>query len=104
MNEPVVTSPLGNPPERLKPEQRKAWREIANNCAFGVLTKADRHALEITSVLLAEFWMSGAAMSGTHISALERLLSKFGLTPADRSRVTVPQQKKENPFAKHKRM
>lgn len=103
MNEPVVTNPLGNPPKRLTDQEKIAWREISNNCAYGVLTKADRHSLEIAAVLLAEFWVNSVNMKGTHLSALERLLAKFGMNPADRSKVRVPEPKKENPFAKHKR-
>lgn len=103
MNEPVVTSLLGDPPSRLTPEQKNAWLEIANNCANGVLTQADRHSLEIAAVLLSEFWANGANMKGVHLSALTTILSKFGMNPADRSKVTAPEQKSENPFAKHKR-
>ncbi len=103
MNEPIVTNPLGDPPTRLTPEQKNAWLEVSNNCCHGVLTQADRHSLEIAAVLLAEFWVNGVNMKGTHLNTLNTLLSKMGMTPSDRSKVSVPEPKKENPFAKFKK-
>ncbi len=99
--EPIVNEELGSPPERLTDQQKEAWREIVNNCASGVLTKADRHTTEMAAVLLAEFWTGGMFMKGFQINLLERILSKMGLNPSDRSRVKVPQQKKENPFTRN---
>lgn len=99
-NEPKDLGELGDPPQRLNAEQLKAWNEIVENAAYGVLTKSDRHSLEITAVLLAEFWETGALMTGTHLNILNTSLGKMGLNPSDRSRVTVQQQKEENPFAK----
>lgn len=100
--EPQELGELGEPPDRLTALQAKAWREIGDNAAYGVLTKADRHSLEVAAVLLAEFWKNGAEMKGTHISMLNTLLSKMGMNPSDRSRVSVTEPKKVNPFAKFK--
>lgn len=101
--EPKSLDELGEPPKRLTAQQKEAWDEIANNCPCGVLTKADRHSLEMTAVLLAEFWANGAEMQGTHLSLLNTLFAKLGLNPSDRSRVTVPRPQKENPFSKNGR-
>ena len=98
--EPRALGELGEPPGRLTDLQASAWHEIVDNAAYGVLTQADRHSLEVASVLLAEFWKNGAEMKGTHISMLNTLLSKMGMNPSDRSRVSVTEPKKENPFAK----
>lgn len=102
-DEPRNLDELGKSPERLTAQQKEAWNEIANNCPHGVLTKADRHALEMTAVLLAEFWANGIQMQGTHLSLLNTLLAKMGMNPSDRSRVTVREPKNENPFSKHAR-
>lgn len=99
-SEPKDLDALGDPPKRLTAQQKEAWNEITNNCPHGVLTKADRHTLELTVVLLAEFWANGVQMQGTHLSLLNTLLAKMGMNPSDRSRVTVQQPKTENPFAK----
>ena len=92
-NEPKDLAGLGDPPKRLNGEQLKAWSEIVENAPYGVLTKGDRHSLEITSVLLAEFWETGALMTGTHLNILNASLSKMGLNPSDRSRVTAQEPK-----------
>ena len=102
-SEPSQLEELGSVPKRLINKQKEAWNEIASNCPHGVLTKADRHSLEMTAVLLAEFWETGVEMKGTHLSLLNTLLAKMGMNPSDRSRVTVREPKKENPFSKHAR-
>ena len=98
-SEPKDLGELGDPPKRLNAEQLAAWHEIVENTAYGVLTRSDRHILEITAVLLAEFWQAGALMTGTHLNILNASLGKMGLNPSDRSRVTAQEPKKENPFA-----
>lgn len=98
-NEPKNLAELGEPPERLNVKQLEAWFEVVQNVPSGVLTKSDRHTLEITAVLLAEFWGSGAGMMGTHLNALNALLGKLGMNPSDRSKISVTESKKENPFA-----
>lgn len=102
-SEPGQFEELGCIPERLTNKQKEAWKEITSNCPYGVLTKADRHSLEMTAVLLAEFWETGVEMKGTHLSLLNTLLAKMGMNPSDRSRVTVREPKKENRFSKHAR-
>lgn len=99
-NEPKDLDGLGDPPKRLSGEQLKAWIEIVENAPFGVLTKGDRHSVEITAVLLAEFWEYGAEMKGSNLSLLNTSLAKLGMNPSDRTRVTVKESKKENPFSK----
>ena len=37
-------------------------------------------------------------MQTAKLTRLETLLGKFGLTPSDRSKIVVPQQKEPNPF------
>lgn len=99
-NEPQDLPELGDPPKRLNDKQLEAWREIVANSAYGVLTGSDRHSLEIAAVLLAAFWRDGASMSAANISLLNSSLSKMGMNPSDRSRVTVQQPKAVNPFAR----
>lgn len=100
--EPKNLPDLGDPPNRLNDEQLKAWNEIVENSAYGVLTGSDRHSLEIAAVLLAAFWQNGANMPTANISILNSSLAKMGMNPSDRSRVTVQEPEKENPFAKFK--
>jgi len=98
-NEPQNLDELGEPPDRLSEQQLKAWNEIIENSPYGVLTKGDRHTVELTSVLLAEFWEVGAGMMGTHLNMLNTLLAKMGMNPSDRSKVFAQNPRKENPFS-----
>lgn len=97
--EPEVIEPLGEPPKHLDANQRKAWREIARTAPEGVLTRADRVSVELAAVLLAQLRGQGADFTPTRLAQLRYLLGQFGMTPADRSRVTLETKpRKPNPF------
>jgi hypothetical protein len=85
--EPVVTKKLGGPPKTFTDEQKKLWREFAKIVPAGVATYADRWAVEIVVCAMAKF--PAGTITGGERSQLTSLLSKFGLTPADRSRVVA---------------
>lgn len=85
--EPVVTKILGSPPKTCTDEQKKLWREFAKIVPAGVATYADRWAVEIVVCAMAKF--RAATISGAERGQLTSLLSRFGLTPADRSRVVA---------------
>jgi hypothetical protein len=85
--EPVVTKKLGGPPKTFTDEQKKLWREFAKIVPAGVATYADRWAVEIVVCAMAKF--RAGTITGGERSQLTSLLSKFGLTPADRSRVVA---------------
>lgn len=98
-NEPVVTAPVGDPPEDFTGAVLQAWNDINNWAPAGVLTIADRAAVESAARLLA------GERDGTNTCPmgcrLDKLLGKFGMTPSDRSKVSVsiPAPKPNNPFA-----
>lgn len=85
--EPVVTKRLGGPPKTCTEEQKKLWREYAKMVPAGVATYADRWAVEIVVSVMAKF--RAGTISGVETAQLMSLLSRFGLTPADRSRVVA---------------
>jgi hypothetical protein len=94
--EPVVTRKLGGPPKTFTDEQKKLWREFAKIVPPGVATYADRWAVEIVVCAMTKF--RAGTISGTETGHLTSLLSRFGLTPADRSRVVatvVPKEESE---------
>lgn len=98
-DEPVVHEPIGEPPKSFTADQLQAWNDLVTHCPSGVLTKADAMGVEEAARLLAK------SRAGTADSNDRRLfanyLSRFGMTPADRSRVKVVFQdsKPSNPFA-----
>jgi hypothetical protein len=98
-NEPVVTEPLGEPPKTFTGDQIQAWTDIVNYAPKGVLTSADTLAVERAARLLAKIRMGSA--SETEGRSFDALLGKFGMTPSDRSKVSVavPTQRPGNPFS-----
>jgi hypothetical protein len=88
--EPRATTPLGSPPERLEAREQEIWYEIAAQLAKGVGTGADRPAFEVLVCLMAMFRHERGKMNTALVSVLISLLGKFGLTPADRSKISVP--------------
>lgn len=59
----------------------------------GVLAKSDRSALEIACRLVRKVFHD--SINGAELSTLNSLLARLGMTPADRSNVSVPKQPEE---------
>lgn len=99
-NEPKNLPKLGAPPRYLSKDQKAAWRKIVKDAPAGILTQADEISVEIASRLYAE--MRAGTINRAGMKQLDSLLSKFGMNPSDRSKVSVPAKKKPstNPFAK----
>jgi hypothetical protein len=91
--EPVVTKRLGSPPKTFTDEQKKIWHEFAKVVPEGVATYADRWAVEIVVCAMAKF--RAGTITGAERAQLTSFLSRFGLTPADRSRVVATLAPKE---------
>ena len=102
LNEPQASGPLGDPPERLSADEKAAWLELEQIAPAGVLTKADRWLVEICAGIMASLRRGGIGREGVtngEVSLLMAGLRSMGLTPADRSRVSVPKEAEEdNPF------
>ena len=103
--EPKYPPGLGKPPADLSDEARKFWEEYAPRLAAGVATIVDRAAWQC----VCETWGELARKrkdpeAGIHtIDTIERRLwmglGKFGLTPADRSKVIgAGEKEKEDPW------
>lgn len=98
--EPVVREPLGAPPVSLAGAALVAWNEIVMTAPIGVLTEADRLAVEMAAHLLAEFRTDPTAFLPAKLMRLQSLLGTFGMTPSDRAKLSIPKAKeRENPFA-----
>lgn len=92
--EPKVEPGLGDPPEYFDDERRAAWREIEEMAPSGVLSRSDRLAAEMLADLLARF-RSGAKFTSADRRDMLAILSRFGMTAADRSRVAAPPAKEQ---------
>jgi len=99
--EPSVALPFGKPPAHLSRELKAAWREISRAAPCGVLTGADRVAVELAARLLVRI-RTADTFTAADANGLRSLLSSLGMTPADRSRVTAAHAgPPTNPFSKH---
>lgn len=90
--EPKVEPGLGDPPAHFGDDRRAAWLEIEEMAPAGVLSRSDRLAAEMLADLLARF-RSGAKFTSADRRDMLAILSRFGMTAADRSRVAAPKEK-----------
>jgi len=122
--EPRDARALGDPPERLPVDVVPFWRELVDQVQGGVLTYRDRWAVELAARLMAKAVGEQSAseimaliesaelesndikallkretISSAELSTLRSLLAALGMTPADRSKLSVPTEKPKNAFA-----
>jgi hypothetical protein len=95
-NEPVPKAGIGPAPSHMTDQERACWDEIVSIVPNGVLYDSDRLAVEITAKLLAKYRRD--EHSTPELTALRASLSSLGLTPADRSKIVVPDRDARNPF------
>lgn len=93
--EPTELEDLGACPSHLTIEQALAWEEIRADSHKGVLSRADRIALEVAAVLLVELRKKGGGMEAGKIGRLQSALGELGMTPASRAKVKVAPKKAE---------
>ncbi len=99
-SEPEITEPLGGPPESWPITAKLLWAELADLIPPGVATKADRLTFELLCRLVGVMRTGTEGLTPALAAQIRTCCAVFGLTPADRSRVSVPRLPKENPFAK----
>jgi hypothetical protein len=97
VGEPVVTKPLGGPPKHLTEDEKKLWREFARMVPYGVAKFSDRWAVEKLVRLFAK--ERKGTIRVAEGGQLLALFAKFGLTPSDRTKVSV-EVPKESALAK----
>jgi hypothetical protein len=86
---PPPSGPLGEPPEHLSEAVHACWLELASMVPSGVLTAADRIALEIASELLAQLRENPKQFPASKLTNLTSCLARLGITTADRQRIDV---------------
>ena len=89
-SEPNTGRGIGPAPDFLPEEQRKVWDEIVSDCAPGVFQSSDRTMMRVFTRLVAEFDADPAGFGGRKYQTMLALFARCGMTPSDRSRVSVP--------------
>ncbi len=84
--EPEVIGPLGDPPRGWPAGAKALWHEMVECAPEGVLTKSDRHLIEIAVRLLAQFRAEAEVKPAT-AAQFRACLSEMGMTPSARSRL-----------------
>jgi phage terminase small subunit len=96
-DEPKPTEPIGEPPAHLNEEAAACWREIVATSHPGVLSVHDRLIVEEGANLLAWLRRSGWLTDPAFLVRWERFLGCLGMTPADRSRVSIRSAEEDKP-------
>ncbi len=99
-NEPEVTEPLGGAPETWALNAKLLWDELADQLPPGVATKSDRLAFELLCRLVGCMRAGSEGLTAALAGQIRAACAAFGMTPADRSRVTGARPPEQNPFAK----
>jgi hypothetical protein len=96
--DPVASGDLGNAPGYFTDGERKVWKELKGQIPEGVAKSADRMIVEICCRLMFKY--RSDKLNGTELSLLVNTLGKLGMSPADRSKCSVPVQgTKDNEFS-----
>ena len=91
-DEPKNLKPLGAAPEYFTDEQLAVWNEFVAKAPDGVLAECDFSILECA---VLQMWrIRQGDFSASDMSQMRGFLASLGMTPADRSRVSVASAKK----------
>lgn len=93
LNAPQAEGKVGAPPNHLNPLQKEIWREVVAALPRGVAGKSDRMSIE----MICRYWATvrkhglggRLGLSPRDVSLLLQLFGKYGLTAADRQRLTI---------------
>jgi len=97
-NEPEVVGELGDAPDWMTPAQKSIWREIAKEMHKNVCGEQDRQQFASLVLVTERIRKPDAPIAA--FAEQRMMLARFGLNPADRSRVQQGKPKKDdNPFA-----
>jgi hypothetical protein len=93
-----VTGPLGDAPAWLSPGQVAAWEVFRTELPW--LQMSDRHLVALACLIQARV-VAGEDVGATLLNQLRLCLMLMGATPADRSKVTVVEEKEIDPLDRY---
>jgi hypothetical protein len=96
--EPRDARPLGDPPARLPKRALPFWREIVDMVPAGVLKRADRWCVELAACLMAKAVKTDEGLSAAELNTLRSVLAAMGMTPVDRSKMSIPAERPRSQF------
>jgi phage terminase small subunit len=90
----MAKEPLGDAPKWFDASQITAWEHFRRE--LGWLTESDRALLEITAPIRASL-IDGREVPVNRLNFYRLCLSQLGASPADRSKITMPETEEEDP-------
>lgn len=93
--EPKGIAPIGAPPRWMDPQQRAAWAAITGELPW--LKESHRMLVIMTTMLRAELELGTISMA--KMQELRRCLGQLGATPADESKVSLPDDEEDDDAA-----
>ena len=96
--EPVINTPLGDPPAKLPPLEKAAWRELQSQGTW--LVAPDKFLVEVAVRLMARHRSN--KIDNPSRSHLISALSKLGFNPTERSKIKLPTEDDIDEFADFK--
>jgi hypothetical protein len=91
---PDPASPIGEPPDWMGGEQRIVWKAFAAELPW--LNGSHRAVLEIATTIRARL-VSGEEVGVQALNLLRQCLGQMGATPADATKVTLPDGESDDP-------
>ena len=91
--EPEANGPIGDPPAGFDGDLVAIWWELVDMVPARVLAKSDRWTVEVACRMMLQLRKDD--FKASELSILTSCLSRMGLTPADRSRIALPEAKEE---------
>jgi len=99
--EPVPTKALADAPSHLGPTEQAVWFELMGKLPGNVAFDSDETSFEVLVCLVSAFrnrQSKGIPHVVGEISAMNKLFTQFGMTPADRSKVKVSNDNAQDPL------
>lgn len=96
--DPPTEAGLGAPPSYLNKAECHIWKEIESRAPAGVLTRSDRLAVEQMCYLVYRIRTQPDDVKVAERNLLRSYLGQFGMTPADRAKISAAPEKPSNPF------
>lgn len=96
--EPDPEGGIGPAPAHLSDQQAAIWDELVDVIPAGVLGNSDRIALERLTALVDMVRHDPVNWSSAREKDLATYLSRFGMTPSDRSKISIPKEKPSSPW------
>jgi len=91
--EPLVSEPLGDPPDWMLPEAAIAWEDFRQRLPW--LNRSHRGIAEIASILVAR--MAAGTLGVPGMNLLRQCLGSMGATPATSRFAVTPELEDEDP-------